>query len=54
MFEKNANHMNTTVDNIVEIDSLHVSFGGLAVLRDIDLHVPRGQTLAIIGESGCE
>ncbi len=45
--------MNTTVDNIVEVDSLHVSFGSNAVLRDINLHVPRGQTVAIIGESGC-
>jgi phospholipid/cholesterol/gamma-HCH transport system ATP-binding protein len=32
---------------------LGVSFGTQDVLRDIDLSVPRGQTLAIIGESGC-
>ncbi len=45
--------MNTTVDNIVEVDSLHVSFESHVVLRDINLHVPRGQTVAIIGGSGC-
>ena len=28
-------------------------FGRNQVLRDIDLTIPRGQTLAIIGESGC-
>jgi phospholipid/cholesterol/gamma-HCH transport system ATP-binding protein len=33
--------------------SLCVTFGRHAVLRDIDLAVPRGQTLVIIGESGC-
>jgi phospholipid/cholesterol/gamma-HCH transport system ATP-binding protein len=30
-----------------------VDFGANPVLRDINLEVPRGQTLAIIGESGC-
>ena len=38
---------------IIEVDSLGVTFGRQVVLRDIDLSVPRGQTLAIIGESGC-
>lgn len=38
---------------IIEIENLHVSFGRQQVLRDISLTVPRGQTLAIIGESGC-
>ena len=38
---------------IIEIDSLNVSFGRQHVLRDISLSVPAGQTLAIIGESGC-
>ena len=32
---------------------LNVQFGRQHVLRDIDLRVPRGQTLAVIGESGC-
>lgn len=38
---------------LVEIRDLHVRFGRNVVLRDITLTVPRGQTLAIIGESGC-
>lgn len=37
----------------LEVRHLHVRFEGLDVLRDIDLALPRGQTLAIIGESGC-
>jgi phospholipid/cholesterol/gamma-HCH transport system ATP-binding protein len=39
--------------NLVEIERLSVDFGRQMVLRDIDLKIPRGQTLAIIGESGC-
>ena len=38
---------------LVEVQDLTVTFGSQRVLRDIDLRVPRGQTLAIIGESGC-
>src|SRR6478736_7181995 len=38
---------------LIELRDLGVSFGRHAVLRDINLRVPRGQTLAIIGESGC-
>ena len=30
-----------------------VRFGRNTVLRNINLAIPRGQTLAIIGESGC-
>ena len=32
---------------------MNVRFGGNAVLRDIHLAIPAGQTLAVIGESGC-
>ncbi len=39
--------------NIVELDGLHVQFGRHPVLRDLDIRVKRGQTLAVIGESGC-
>ena len=38
---------------LVEARSVSVQFGGQTILRDIDLSIPRGQTLAIIGESGC-
>jgi phospholipid/cholesterol/gamma-HCH transport system ATP-binding protein len=38
---------------LIRIERLGVEFGRLAVLRQIDLEIPRGQTLAIIGESGC-
>jgi phospholipid/cholesterol/gamma-HCH transport system ATP-binding protein len=37
----------------VDIRRLHMTFGAQPVLRDINIAVPRGQTLAIIGESGC-
>jgi phospholipid/cholesterol/gamma-HCH transport system ATP-binding protein len=40
-------------DLLIELRGLHVSFDSYAVLRDINLAVPCGQTLAIIGESGC-
>ncbi|TWT99582.1 putative ABC transporter ATP-binding protein [Botrimarina colliarenosi] len=38
---------------LVAIERLSVRFGTQTVLRDLSLSVPRGQTLAIIGESGC-
>ena len=39
--------------SLIQVDGLHVQFGRQHVLRNINLSVPRGQTLAIIGESGC-
>ena len=38
---------------LLETRDLCVNFGRQQVLRDIVLQVPRGQTLAVIGESGC-
>ncbi|MBL9123793.1 MAG: ABC transporter ATP-binding protein [Planctomycetaceae bacterium] len=38
---------------LVEVEGLNVLFGRQHVLRDINLVIPRGQTLAVIGESGC-
>ncbi|HEX4132125.1 MAG TPA: ABC transporter ATP-binding protein [Pirellulales bacterium] len=38
---------------ILRVEGLSVQFGRQQVLRDINLEVPRGQTLAVIGESGC-
>ena len=38
---------------LMETRALSVSFGRQEVLRDVTLKIPRGQTVAIIGESGC-
>lgn len=38
---------------LVEIRDLDVTFGRQAVLRGVSLTIPAGETLAIIGESGC-
>lgn len=43
---------NSTVP-LVEVRDMHVTFGKQQVLRGINLTVPHGQTLAVIGESGC-
>jgi peptide/nickel transport system ATP-binding protein len=37
---------------MLKIIDLKVSYGGGEVLRGIDLEVPRGETLAVVGESG--
>lgn len=38
---------------LIVLHDLSIAFGRQHVLRDINLTVPRQQTLAIIGESGC-
>ncbi len=38
---------------LVRVESVSVSFGRQTVLRDINLSIPAGQTLALLGESGC-
>ncbi len=35
------------------IRGLRKSFGDNEVLRGIDLHIPAGQSVAIVGKSGC-
>jgi phospholipid/cholesterol/gamma-HCH transport system ATP-binding protein len=37
----------------VQIDRVSMSFGSQPVLRDVSFPVNRGETLAVIGESGC-
>jgi phospholipid/cholesterol/gamma-HCH transport system ATP-binding protein len=38
---------------MIEIKNLHKSFGEKQVLRGIDITVPTGSTMCIIGKSGC-
>jgi phospholipid/cholesterol/gamma-HCH transport system ATP-binding protein len=38
---------------LIEVRGIYVNFGRQPVLRNVSLAVPRGQTVAIIGESGC-
>jgi len=40
-------------DSLVEVKNLSVSFGSQSVLRNINLSIPPGQTLVLLGESGC-
>ena len=40
-------------DILVNIENVSVRFGKNCVLRNISLKVPRGQTLVLLGESGC-
>ncbi len=40
-------------DSLVEIRDLHFAYGDRAVLRGINLSIPRGKVVAILGVSGC-
>jgi phospholipid/cholesterol/gamma-HCH transport system ATP-binding protein len=39
--------------SLISIERLNISFARQPVIRDVTLAIPRGQTVAIIGESGC-
>lgn len=51
--------VSTTTNNadspapLIHLEHLGIRFGHQQVLRQIDLDIARGQTLAVIGESGC-
>src|SRR5262245_60799110 len=38
---------------LLVVEGVSMEFGSHGVLHDIDFEVPRGQTLAVVGESGC-
>src|SRR5512139_1197939 len=40
-------------DKLVQVRDLHFSFGSNAVLKGINLAIPRGKVVAILGVSGC-
>jgi sulfonate transport system ATP-binding protein len=37
----------------VTVRNVHKTFGGKQVLKGVDLHIPAGQFVAVIGKSGC-
>jgi phospholipid/cholesterol/gamma-HCH transport system ATP-binding protein len=41
------------VDSLVEIEDLHFSYDGRPVLQGINMKIPRGKVVAIMGGSGC-
>ena len=40
-------------ERLIEVRNMSVSFDGQGVLRDINLNIPAGQTVVVLGESGC-
>ena len=42
----------STTDNLIEIRDLHFAYGRNAILKGIDLDIPRGKIVAILGTSG--
>jgi phospholipid/cholesterol/gamma-HCH transport system ATP-binding protein len=53
--EPDAQHsaLSTQHSALIALEQVSVIFGRQRVLQDISLSVPRGQTLVVIGESGC-
>ncbi|MEX0675438.1 MAG: ABC transporter ATP-binding protein [Pirellulales bacterium] len=52
--QANPHEMSTRAASpMIELRTVDVAFGRGRVLRDISLVIPRGQTLVVIGESGC-
>jgi phospholipid/cholesterol/gamma-HCH transport system ATP-binding protein len=45
--------MSTNHDALITLQDVHVSFRGHPVLRGLNLDVQRGETLCVIGGSGC-
>jgi len=45
--------LSQTPENIVEINDLHFAYGQREVLKGINLTIPRGKIVAILGVSGC-
>src|SRR5687768_17104477 len=44
----------TTADNpLVQFKSVNVSLSGNSIINDLNLTVERGETLVLLGESGC-
>jgi phospholipid/cholesterol/gamma-HCH transport system ATP-binding protein len=44
--------MNNSSDNLIEIRDLHFAYGTRKILKGINLSIPRGKVVAILGASG--
>lgn len=44
--------MSSTEGNLIEVRGLRQAFGGQEILRGVDLDIPRGKTLVLLGQSG--
>jgi branched-chain amino acid transport system ATP-binding protein len=42
----------STGERLIEIEGLHAGYGGIPVLRDLDLHVDAGEVVALLGPNG--
>ena len=40
------------MENVVQVQDLHFSYGDLEIFRGLSLNIPRGQVIAILGGSG--
>lgn len=45
--------MNNNSNNLVEVSDLHFSYGKREILKGINLTIPHGKIIAILGISGC-
>ena len=45
--------MKQSTENLVEVGDLHFAYGKRQVLKGINLTIPRGKVVAILGVSGC-
>ncbi|OFZ66100.1 MAG: ABC transporter ATP-binding protein [Betaproteobacteria bacterium RBG_16_56_24] len=45
--------MNQSPENLIEVSDLHFAYGKREVLKGINLAIPRGKVVAILGVSGC-
>ncbi len=39
-------------DRLIDIQGLHAGYGGIAVVRDLDIHVDAGEVVALLGPNG--
>jgi phospholipid/cholesterol/gamma-HCH transport system ATP-binding protein len=50
---RQENALEQSPDTLVEIHDLHFSYGDRPILKGINLSIPRGKIVAILGMSGC-